>query len=157
MLLRVLESGAPCFEPSWINCAAINAVLKKTESTFKKYKFYSEFVLFYQFLVAALEFVGGSILIVEQFLGNKHFYGKEEALLKINSFLDKLLYPKVEKMSFVENFSSFLKEIDKKEQIGFFSWLIINPLSTASSSQQCQSCREWSSLLHTHMGTVRRV
>ena len=130
---------------------------RKLNQLSKNINFTLNLFFFYQLPVAALGFVGGSVLIVDRFFGNEHFYGKEEALLKINSFLDKLLYPEVEKMSFVENFSSFLKEIDKKEQIGFFSWLIINPLSTVSSSQWCRSCREWSSLLHTHVGTVQRV
>ena len=44
--------------------------------------------------------------------------------------------PKVKKMQFFEIFSSFPNEIDKKEQIQNFYWLIINSLSPASGWQR---------------------
>ena len=39
-------------------------------------------------------------------------------------------------MLFLESFSSFRNEIDKKEQIEIFYWLIINSLLRASCWQQ---------------------
>ena len=47
-----------------------------------------------------------------------------------------MLWSKSEKIKFFENFSSFPNEIDKKEQIQIFYFLIINFLIPASRSQQ---------------------
>ena len=39
-------------------------------------------------------------------------------------------------MQFLESFSSFLTEMDKKEQIQIFYWFIVNSLSPAETWQQ---------------------
>lgn len=55
------------------------------------------------------------------------------------------------KMHFVGSFSSFPEEIDNKEQLQIFFWLIVNSLSPAIHWQRCQDCRRQSRLRCTHV------
>ena len=53
-------------------------------------------------------------------------------------YVKVLLLLNGERFQFVESFGSFLKEIDKNEQIENFFWFIINLLSAASCWQRCR-------------------
>ena len=97
--------------------------LKKIEWTFWKYYFDSEIVLVFQikpFKVAFFVFFKYQLLkVLPGWMG----------------WVKTLLRTKRNKSKFFESFCSFAKEIDKKEQIQNFYWLIINSFNAASRWQ----------------------
>ena len=74
-----------------------------------------------------------------------------QGIIVLNGLSNALLLPKAKKLQFVQSFSSFKKEIKKKEQIHFFFWLIVNPFSPSCRWQQSplpcthlsRACRKW--------------
>ena len=55
-------------------------------------------------------------------------------------------------MWFLERFCSFPKEIDRKEELQNFYWLIINCLYSRAARSDTGGCRAWSPLLRTQVG-----